>query len=293
MSTQTNVSTETNGLRERVQTVKWATSIYGEAGVALDDPAELYHEASKFYPSFVGRQTRGARRLEASKELQYSSLRAVKRNAHLPAVELPRPSLPATSLAQAVHARQSRRAFDARPLSLAQLATVVHTAYGTTHTSFGEHGHGLPLRTVPSGGALYPLDVYVVALHVEGLAQDLYHYDPLRHALELLHRDAIGDQLRDLSVYPELVEPAGAIVLVAAMFWRSRFKYGLRGYRFALLEAGHLGQNLLLAAAAFDLAAVPIGGFYDARVDKLLQIDGVNESVVYGFSIGYPNDEQS
>lgn len=287
------MSTQTNVLPERIQTVKWVTSIYGEAGVDLDDPAELYHEASKMYPSFVGRQTRGARRLEASKELQYSSLRAVKRNAHLPAVELPQPSLPATSLADAVRARQSRRAFSARPLSLAQLATVVHTAYGITHTSFGEHGQGLPLRTVPSGGALYPLDVYVVALHVEGLAHDLYHYDPLRHALELLHRDAIGDQLRNLSVYPELVEPAAAIVLVAAMFWRSRFKYGLRGYRFALLEAGHLGQNLLLAAAAFDLAAVPIGGFYDARVDKLLQIDGVNESVVYGFSIGYPNDEQA
>ncbi len=285
------MSTQPKDARERIQTVKWAPSVYGEAGVDLDDPAELYHEASKIYPSFVGRQTRGARRLEASKELQYSSTRAVKRNAHVPAVELPQPNLPATPLPDAIRARHSRRTFGSRPLSLTQLATLLHTAYGITHTSAGEHGEGLPLRATPSGGALYPLDIYVLALRVEGLEHDVYHYDPIRHALELLHRDGVGDQLRGLSVYPELVEPAGAILLLAAMFWRTRFKYGLRGYRFALLEAGHLGQNLLLAAAAFDLAAVPVGGFYDARVDELLQIDGVNESVVYGFSIGHPNDD--
>ena len=287
------MSAQTDDIHERIQTVKWTPSIYGSAGVDLDDPAELYHEASKIYPSFVGRQTRGARRLEASKELQYSSVRAVKRNAHLPAVELPRPSLPSVPLSDAVRVRRSARAFDRRPLTLGELATVLHTAYGVTHASLGEVGEGLPLRTVPSGGALYPLDIYVIALRVEGLARDLYHYDPLRHALELLHRESLVGRLRGLSVYPELVEPAGAIVLVAAMFWRSRFKYGLRGYRFALLEAGHLGQNLLLAAAAFDLAAVPVGGFYDGRVDDLLQIDGVNESVVYGFSIGHRHDERA
>jgi SagB-type dehydrogenase family enzyme len=75
-------------------------------------------------------------------------------------------------------------------------------------------------------------------------------------------------------------------VFVTAMFWRSRFKYGLRGYRFALLEAGHLGQNLLLAATALELASLPVGGVYDRRVDEFLSIDGVNESVVYAFSFG-------
>jgi SagB-type dehydrogenase family enzyme len=70
------------------------------------------------------------------------------------------------------------------------------------------------------------------------------------------------------------------------MFWRTRFKYGLRGYRFALLEAGHLMQNVLLAAAALDLAAVPVGGFFDSRLERLLSIDGVNESALYCASIG-------
>ena len=70
------------------------------------------------------------------------------------------------------------------------------------------------------------------------------------------------------------------------MFWRTRFKYGLRGYRFALLEAGHAAQNLLLAATALRVPALPLGGFFDARVEALLGIDGVDESVLYGIALG-------
>jgi SagB-type dehydrogenase family enzyme len=76
------------------------------------------------------------------------------------------------------------------------------------------------------------------------------------------------------------------------MFWRSRFKYGQRGYRFTLLEAGHLVQNVVLMCAALDLAAVPIGGFYDRPVDMLLGADGVNESIVYAVCLGRPDAEE-
>ena len=69
-------------------------------------------------------------------------------------------------------------------------------------------------------------------------------------------------------------------------FWRSRFKYGQRGYRFALLEAGHLAQNVLLAAEALDLGAAPIGGFYDRQLAEFLEIDGVNEGPLYVIPIG-------
>jgi SagB-type dehydrogenase family enzyme len=76
------------------------------------------------------------------------------------------------------------------------------------------------------------------------------------------------------------------LILVAAIFGRARFKYGLRGYRFALLEAGHVAQNLLLAAAALGLAAVPLGAFYDRRTDEFLRLDGVNESTLYTVALG-------
>ncbi len=91
-----------------------------------------------------------------------------------------------------------------------------------------------------------------------------------------------------MSPYDELLDAAALLVVVTGVFWRSRFKYGLRGYRFTLLEAGHLGQNLLLAAAALDLAALPVGGFYDRRVERLLGVDGVNESALYLFAVGRP-----
>ena len=74
---------------------------------------------------------------------------------------------------------------------------------------------------------------------------------------------------------------SAAVVARHGVFWRSRFKYGDRAYRFTLLEAGHVGQNLVLAATALGLAAVPIGGFFDRRVDAFLGIDGLHEASLY------------
>jgi SagB-type dehydrogenase family enzyme len=87
-----------------------------------------------------------------------------------------------------------------------------------------------------------------------------------------------------------LIDPAharaAACVILAASFQRSRVKYGLRAFRFVLLEAGHVAQNVLLAAAALNLAALPIGGFFDARLDAFLMLDGLNESALYLIAVG-------
>jgi SagB-type dehydrogenase family enzyme len=88
--------------------------------------------------------------------------------------------------------------------------------------------------------------------------------------------------------FADIAAGAAAVIVVSAVFWRSRFKYGLRGYRFVLLEAGHVAQNILLAAAALGLAAVPLGGFYDRRVDELLGVNGVDESALYLLCVGLP-----
>ena len=145
----------------------------------------------------------------------------------------------------------------------------------------------LPLRAVPSGGALYPLELYVAALRVDGLEPGLYHFDPLRRGLEIMR---IGTRPRRRWRHSRRTRRSSAgcaaLLLVAAVFGRTRFKYGLRGYRFALLEAGHVGQNVLLAATALGLAAVPLGGFYDRRADEFLGLDGVNESTLYTVAVG-------
>jgi SagB-type dehydrogenase family enzyme len=271
---------------DRVPTVAMASLVYGEKGVGLDDPAEAYHEASKLYPSFSARQLLGAFQLGAHRELQLSSQRSVKRNRNLPAVLLPEPEFPAVSLEQAVLSRRSGRDFGDGGLSLTELATILHAAYGVTREA--REGSDQTFRSVPSGGALYPLEIYCVVSRVGDLAPGLYHYDPLRGVLE---QQRLLESMHDLvraSTYPELVETCAVTFVLTAMFWRTRFKYGLRGYRFALLEAGHVVQNLVLVAGSLGLAAVPLGGFYDRLVDEFLAVDGVNESALYLACAGPP-----
>jgi SagB-type dehydrogenase family enzyme len=252
-------------------------------GLRLDDPTETYHEASRAYPGVVDPLVRGAQLLERSDELRVSAARSVKRHRGVPTVSLPRPELAGVTLADALAGRRSLRSYGPRKLELAELATLVGAGYGVTGAFEGAEQ---AVRTVPSGGALYPLELYVATRRVEGLDEALYHYDPLRHVLELLEPLDVESAVRDVTPFPELVCPGAAVVFVTAMFWRSRFKYGARAYRFTLLEAGHVAQNILLAATALDLAAVPVGGFFDRRVDALVGADGLYEASLYVVPVG-------
>jgi SagB-type dehydrogenase family enzyme len=270
------------------QTARWVRLVYGSEP-ALDDPAEAYHEASKISPFQIARQVEGARRLESSPELQLSSTRAVKRLGGT-SVPLPLPKQLAASMSETIDRRTSRRAFGEATLAADELSALLAAGYGVTHSLDVESGGPpLPLRAVPSGGALYPLELFIAALRVDGLDSGVYHFDPLRSVLETVRTGLDRAEAAELSTYPEIVSDCAALIVVAAVFGRSRFKYGLRAYRFTLLEAGHVGQNILLAAAALDLAAVPLGGFFDRRSDQFLGLDGVNESTLYMVAVGAPD----
>jgi SagB-type dehydrogenase family enzyme len=129
------------------------------------------------------------------------------------------------------------------------------------------------------------MNAYVATMEVEGLPPGLYHYDPGRHALAEIRRANLRGDLGGALVERSNAD-AAAMLFLTASFWRCRFKYGLRGYRFALLEAGHIAQNAILAAAALDVAALPIGGYFDRRIDGLLDIDGLHESTIYLIALG-------
>lgn len=250
--------------------------LYGDADAPLDDPAELFHESSKLYPALAQRQSAGLARLAASDELQALAAHASRRNPHLPRVELPPALHPECSLWRALELRRSTRDFAPRTVDLRPLASVLDAGCGVRDSR----------RTIPSGGALYPLELFVLTHRVAGLRCGVFRYDAQLHVLE---RHSSGDPWQaflEASPMPELVEHAAAALLVLAVFGRTRFKYGLRGYRFALLEAGHLAQNVVLAAAALGLAALPFGGYYDARLDELAGADGVEESIVYAVVLG-------
>lgn len=253
--------------------------VYGDGGPDVHDPAELFHEASKLYPATAARATAGIRRLEADPELQRLALGSVRRAATREVVWLPSPARLDLPLGDALRLRRSAESLGGQPIDVDQLATLLHAAYGVVG------GPPLRRRTAPSGGALYPLELYVFTLRVTDVPVAVFHVDPHRHALESLVA-VDGDRLREALIQPELVERAAALVVVTAIFMRTRFKYGLRGYRFALLEAGHVVQNLLLAAAACDVAALPLAGFYDRCLEELVGANGVDESIVYLVALG-------
>lgn len=252
------------------------SELYGDDAPVLDDTAELFHESSKLYPALALRQSAGLARLAENGELQTLAAHGWRRNPHLPRIGLPSPLRPDCSLWCALDLRRSSRDFSATTIGVRPLATLLDAACGVRSGR----------RTIPSGGALYPLELFVVARRVAGLRRGVFRYDAELHVLERHSSCDPWPMFLEASPVPELVEDAAAALLVLAVFGRTRFKYGVRGYRFALLEAGHLGQNVVLAAAALGIAALPFGGYYDARLDELAGVDGVEEAVVYSVVVG-------
>jgi SagB-type dehydrogenase family enzyme len=264
----------------RLPTAEFSSLVYGPGGVAVDDPAEAFHEASSLYPNIAPDRLSVLLELARRPELHETLVRASRLQPNRPGIDLPRRSLPRTGLRDLLVRRESGLGSRRVLLGLRDLGVVLAASYGAV-----ERRPGLLRRPVPSGGALYPLELYVVPLEVEGLDDAAYHYDPFHHRLERLSARPEKD-VSAAVVDPALVDAASAFVVVTAMFWRSRFKYGLRAYRFALLEAGHTIQNAVLAATALGVPALPLGGFYDRRVDALVGADGLAEAAVYALLLG-------
>jgi SagB-type dehydrogenase family enzyme len=171
------------------------------------------------------------------------------------------------------------RAFAGRPLTLQQAAQVLWAAQGVSDRA--------GLRTTPSAGALYPLEVFLVAGAVEGLPGGVYRYDPHRHELEA---KAAGDRRRllaEAALGQAFLAAAPATVTVAAVYARTTRKYGERGVRFVHMEAGHAAQNVCLECAALGLGTVPVGAFRDAGVREVLGLPDVVEPH-YLLPVGHP-----
>jgi SagB-type dehydrogenase family enzyme len=254
--------------------------VYGARGVPLDDPAEAYHESSRLYPSLAPERPEVLHDLSVDAELARTVARAGRTHDHRPSVELPPHARLQGRLGDLLASRRSGRAEVMRPLGLDQLAALLGAAYAAS-----PRGRLPRRRPVPSAGALYPLELYAAAAAVRGLSPALYHFQPFAHRLSLLAPLA-WDELRASLVDPAAADTAATIIVLSAVFWRSRVKYGSRGYRFALLEAGHVAQNILLAATDLGLPALPVGGYYDRRLDAFVGADGLDESVLYAIAVG-------
>jgi SagB-type dehydrogenase family enzyme len=200
-------------------------------------------------------------------------------------VALPPPET--TPLFDLIRSRYSCRNFTDAPMPLDELATLLHQGYGILGLHEFE-GVALHHRPTPSAGALFPLELYLIANNVTGLPKGAYHYASWRHRLERL-QDGIG--VADLM--PQLQEQhyvlnASVLIFLTAIFDRTMKKYGPRGYRYILLEAGHVAQNLCLLATERKLGALCLGGFRDAYFNRLFRLDSRTEGCVYALAIGRP-----
>jgi SagB-type dehydrogenase family enzyme len=190
-------------------------------------------------------------------------------------------------LSRAVVGRVTPKRIAPAPVSIEALASILFAGCGVTRanktTSFLR-----PFRAAPSGGGLFPLELYIFTKHVPGIAAGLYHFSPPDQALRQLRAGDLSIDIAQSFVefQTHLAYDASLIVMVTAMFQRSTFKYGARGYRFIFLEAGHVAQNINLACTALGLGCFNIGGFYDQAVDRFLGIDGLNHGTIYMMAIG-------
>jgi SagB-type dehydrogenase family enzyme len=258
--------------------------------------SELYHENSKITAMDWKLHRRALqdpvqrlwmRGAESRLHEAYSLIqRGAKQYRYAPRIALPAaPHRLRCDLAEALWQRRSVRAFSGQAISLAHLATLLHASYGITGYR-DEQTQSFPRRTVPSGGGIYPLEVYALVLHVDGLAPGVYHYEVYSHTLEQLTPGDLHEALWHALLYEEFTEGPAAMLVVSGLFGRPRFKYGERGYRLILKELGHVGQNVCLTATALGLGACPVDGFVEDRMNDLLGLDGVDETALYLLVLG-------
>jgi SagB-type dehydrogenase family enzyme len=183
------------------------------------------------------------------------------------------------SVEEALTTRRSVRDYSGRPLSLEALSRLLHAAQGITEPRVG-------FRAAPSAGALYPIELYPVVHNVSELASGVYHYAVQEHALDTLQQGDFRGSVTQAGLYQQFLGQANVCFILSAVFQRARWKYRERAYRYVLMEAGHVGQNLYLAATSMGLGACAVGAFLDKQFNDLLGLDGVAEGVLYVVSVG-------
>lgn len=193
-------------------------------------------------------------------------------------VRLPQPRQDSdVSIEQSLVKRRSTRSYSGEPLNLTEISQLLWAAQGITDLG----GH----RTAPSAGALYPLEVYLLAGNVEGLEAGIYKYLPEKHELNLMVGGDYRDELSAAALMQESVADGAIAVVFTAVYERTTVKYGERGIRYVHIELGHASQNLCLQAAAMDLGVVTVGAFTDERVAEVLDLSD-DEKPLYIIPVG-------
>lgn len=206
-----------------------------------------------------------------------------KAYARYTAVKLPPPGkLHHLSLQETFLHIASTRAFLKNSISIRTLSTLLYYSFGIRNKN--EKNPNNLHRFYPSAGAKYPIEAYIIVQSVIGLQKGVYHYYVREHLLERIANE-LPSNLTDYFMEP-FVTKAPVIIALSSIFLRTMNKYGSRGYNYALLEAGHMSQNIYLLSAHLQLSVCGVGGFYEDILGTLLCLDNEIESPIYVLAIG-------
>ncbi len=185
-------------------------------------------------------------------------------------IKLPQPQSDSTvSIEETLRSRRSVRDYKDMSLSLHEISQLLWAAQGVTNS--------LGFRTAPSAGALYPLEIYLVAGNVKNLPEGVYKYKPESHTLVNVIK---GDKMHELSAAAlgqSCIKKSAAVIVLAAVYERTMKKYGQRGIRYVHIEVGNASQNIYLQAVSLNLGTVLIGAFDDVKVQKVLNMHNTEQ----------------
>ncbi|MBK1988228.1 SagB/ThcOx family dehydrogenase [Sphaerospermopsis aphanizomenoides BCCUSP55] len=236
----------------------------------VNEPLELallYHLNSPVPKSYVKRVS--ATELRYMPEAAFLELPQAPHNNHV---------------SELLERRSSVRSFANKVMPLISLAQLLDAGCGLNGLRHMD-GYTYEARNSPSAGGLYPIEIFVSTQAVEGLTAGLYHYEPRGHGLHRVS-DAVPTDFIEPFLQQDYIVNANALFFFTSVFMRSMCKYGARGYRFALLEAGHQAENICLMAVQLGLGSLCIGGFNDTDVNTMLGIDGKHHAALYCVAVG-------
>ncbi len=215
----------------------------------------------------------------SSKPELYKVYKGADRIALPKAVELDR-----MSLDEAIRSRESVRRYANKEMSQEQLSYLLWASTGISRAKGRRQ-----FRTAPSAGALYPIETYLCVNNVEGIGEGLYHYAIEDHGLEALKDGPFSVELANAALGQKMCVEAAVVFVWTAIFQRMKWKYGQRAYRYVYLDAGHIAENLALAAVSLGLGSCQIGAIFDDEADAVIDVDGAEESVIYMTTVGSPS----
>lgn len=189
------------------------------------------------------------------------------------------------SIIDILKSRKSRRVFSNNPLSFEELSFLLWSIQGVK--KIVKNGYAT-LRTVPSAGARHPFETYVAIYNVEGIKQGLYRYLPLDHKLNFIKTidDNIKDKLVDACLNQKFVVNGAVTFIWTVIPYRSEWRYDIGAHKVIAMDAGHMCENLYLAAEAINAGTCAVGAYDQKKLDDILGVDGKNEFSIYIAPVG-------